>query len=130
MLSICDQTLAVLSFQKESPTITHQTDNISQEELSRTYVRTRVPDSSISDMVHISYHRLPCPVHAVVSSSHAHSFPVARKASGVGLVPPHQLIPHAASPLLIGLLELPSPVSKWKKTSFYSSGKIHNKFHF
>lgn len=128
---MCGQPLpAGLSFQQEFPAVTHQADNISQEESSRTHARTRVPDSSISDMVRISYPRLPGPAHGVVSPSRAHSFAVARRASGVGLVPPHQLIPHAASPLLIGVLELSNPVSEWKKTSFYSSGKIRSKFHF
>lgn len=67
-------------------------------------------------MVHISSRRLPCLAHAVVSSSHAHSFPVARKASGVGLVPPSQPIPHAVSFVLMEVLELQNPVGKWKKS--------------
>lgn len=67
-------------------------------------------------MVHISSRRLPCSVYAVVSASHAHSFPVARKTSGVGLVPLHQPIPHAGSFVLMEVLELQNPVGKGKKT--------------
>ena len=62
-------------------------------------------------MVHISSRRLPCSVYAVVSASHAHSFPDARKTFGLGLVPPHQPIPHVGSFVLMEiLLELRSPV--------------------
>jgi len=66
-------------------------------------------------MVHISSRRAPCSAHAVASPSHAHSFPVARKTSGVGLVPSHQPIPHAGSLVLMEVLERQTPVAKWKK---------------
>lgn len=79
-------------------------------------METRDQDSSISYMVRISSCRLPCSACAVVPPSHAHSFPVARKTSGVGLVPLRQPIPHAGSFVLMEALELQNPVSKWKKT--------------
>lgn len=66
-------------------------------------------------MVRISSCRPPCSAHAAVSPSRAHSFPVARKASGTGPVPPPQPIPHAASLVLMGALELQNPVGEWKK---------------
>lgn len=97
--------------------------HILREELSHTHMETWGQDSSISDMVHISSCRLPCSAHAVVSPSHAHSFPVARKTSGVGLVPPHQPIPHAGSFVLMEVLELQNPVGKWKKTKAREWGK-------
>lgn len=97
--------------------------HILREVLSHTHMETRDRDSSISDMVHISSRRLPCSAHAVVSPSHAHSSPVARKTSGVGLVPPHQPIPHAGSFVLMEVLELQNPVGKWKKTTAGERGK-------
>ena len=80
-------------------------------ELSHTHEAGRGRDSSISKMVLISFCRLACSAKAVVSPSHAHSFPDARKTSGVGLVPPRQPIPHVGSVVLTEvLLELQSPV--------------------
>lgn len=61
-------------------------------------------------MAHISSCRLPCSVYAVVSPPHAHSFPVARETSGVGLVPPHQPIPHAGFFVLMEVFELQNSV--------------------
>lgn len=79
-------------------------------ELSRTHREMRDRGSSISKMVLISFCRLACFAQAVVSPSHAHSFPDARKTSGVGLVPLHQPIPHVGPFVLEVLLERQNPV--------------------
>jgi hypothetical protein len=66
-------------------------------------------------MVLISFCRLACFAQAVVSPSHAHSFPDARKTSGVGLVPLHQPIPHVGPFVLEVLLERQNPVEGEKR---------------
>lgn len=94
-------------------------------ELSRTHREMRDRGSSISKMVLISFCRLACFAQAVVSPSHAHYFPDARRASGVGLVPLYQPIPHVGSFVLMEvLLERQNPVeekNKWgKRTSQFA----------
>lgn len=80
-------------------------------------------DSSISDMVHISSRRPSRTAHAVVSPCHEHSSAVARKTSGVGLVPSYQPIPHADCFVLMEVLQLQNPVGLGAKTEAEEWGK-------